>query len=793
MRACVFPGQGSQLAGMGEGLFERHPEVTAAADEILGYSVAELCLRDPRQQLDETQFTQPALYVVNALSYMSRRADGMPPPDFVAGHSLGEYNALLAAGAFSFEAGLRLVKRRGALMAGAPPGCMAAVLGCDEHRVREILEEEGLLGVDVANFNTPLQLVLAGPAAELARAQAVFSAAEATFVPLRNIRAAFHSRYMAPLVESFGETVAGVTFQPASMPVISNVSARPHRDGRVGEYLKRQMVEPVRWAQSIQYLIGEGVDTFEDLGAAGVLTKLTKAIRRELSAAAGTADSAPPETRQPAAASRPARVAHRRPLRPGEGGLAEAPGGANGTALAVTAERLGAAAFRRAYGVRRAYVAGAMYKGIASQDLVVRMGRAGYLAFFGSGGVKLADLEENVLSIQRRLGGGCPFGVNLLSTPDDPALEMAVVDLCLRHGVRSVEAASYIALSPALIRYRLRGLSRDGGGQVVSQHRVIAKVSRPEVAEAFLHPPPEEVVAELLSAGLVSEEEARLGRRMPVADDLCVEADSGGHTDMGATAVLLPAMIRQRDAVARRLGHEIEVRVGSAGGIGTPEAAASAFLLGADFILTGSINQCTVEAGISDDVKDILERMNVQDTEYAPAGDLFELGAKIQVLSKEVFFPARANRLYELWRNHGSWDEIAAPIRARIERDYFGRSFESVYEETVKHYMAKAPRQIEQAERDPHHRMALVFRWYFVHTMRLALRGAKNQKVNYQVHCGPALGAFNQWVKGTPLEPWRHRHVDVLADMIMEGAATVLQTQLQRWLGEEGTPAERSG
>jgi trans-AT polyketide synthase/acyltransferase/oxidoreductase domain-containing protein len=750
LKACVFPGQGSQFVGMGEGLFARYPEMTALADEILGCSVEELCLKDPRRRLHQTQYTQPALYVVNALTYRRRCDSGAPPPAFLAGHSLGEYNALLAAEVFDFAAGLRLVKARGELMSAVSGGGMAAVLGCDGERVEEILRARALLTLDVANYNTPSQLVLSGPAEDIARAEDIFLEIGAKYILLK-VSAAFHSRYMEPFVQPLRAALREVEFHPPKIPVLSNVSARPHEAGQIREHLERQIRQPVRWTESVRYLLDAGVEDFEEVGPGGVLTKMIKAIRET---------SVPPAARKAAA-------------------VTAAPGGR----LAVTPERLGAASFRRDYKVRRAYAAGAMYKGIASQELVVRMGKAGYIGFFGAGGVKLATLEESILAIQRSLGRGEPFGVNLLSTPNDLETEMAVVELCLRHDVRFAEAAGYVTLSPALVRYRLKSLRRDGQGRPVSIRKLIAKVSRPEVAAAFLNPPPEPMVAELLRRNLVSGEEAELARLMPMADDLCVEADSAGHTDMGVTAVLLPTMLRQRDEVCRQREYAVQVRVGSSGGIGIPEAAAAAFLLGADFIVTGSINQCTVEAGISDDVKDLLQTIGVQDTEYAPAGDMFELGARVQVLKKGVFFPARANKLHDLWRHHGSWDEIDAPARARIERDYFGRSFEQVYEETQSYYSGKSPQEIERAERDPRHKMALVFRWYFVHTMRLALAGVKDQRVNYQVHCGPALGAFNQWVKGTELEPWRNRHVDILADRIMEGAAQVLDRQLQRFAG----------
>jgi len=725
VKACVFPGQGAQAVGMGAGLFARYPEITALADEILGYSVAELCLQDPEGRLHQTQLTQPALYTVNALSYRSRCDSGAPPPDFLAGHSLGEYNALLAAEAFDFATGLRLVQRRGELMSGASGGGMAAVLGCDAETVEEILRGNGLPGLDVANYNTPSQVVLSGPLDEIARAEDLLVDAGATYIPLKNVSAAFHSRYMEALVPPLGEALDGAELRPPKIPVISNVSALPYASGEIHEIkenLLRQMRQPVRWTESIRYLLGRGVDEFEEVGPGEVLTKLVRSIRKR--------------TKPPV------------------------------TAAAALADRLGAESFRRDYKVRRACVAGAMEHGIASQDLVVRMGRAGYLGFFGAGGLGLAEIDQSIQTIRRSLDAGEPFGVQLTSCPDDPQAEMAVVDLCLRHGVRFLEASGFVAPSPALIRFRLAG---------PAAHKVIARVSRPDVAAAFFDPPPEGVVAELSSAGLISGDEAQWAVRIPTVDDVCVDADAG----IGGAAVLLPALIRLRDDVCRRRGYDTPVRVGCMGGIGTPEAAASAFLLGAEFILTGSVNQCTVEAGTSDDVKEILQTINVQDTESAPAGDLFELGAKVQVLKKDVLFAARANRLYELWRRHGSWDEIDAPIRARIERDYFGRSFEQVYEE------------IGTAERDPRHRMAMVFRWYCRHAMRLALSGVKAQRANYQVPCEPALGAFNQWVKGTPLESWRSRHVDVIADRIMEGAAEVLSRQLLR-LAAAGEPEQQS-
>jgi trans-AT polyketide synthase, acyltransferase and oxidoreductase domains len=451
--------------------------------------------------------------------------------------------------------------------------------------------------------------------------------------------------------------------------------------------------------------------------------------------------------------------------------------------MAIKPENLGSAAFRGEYGVRDAYVSGAMVKGIASAALVVRMGQTGRLAFYGSGGMRLNEIEGAVRSIQEALGGGEPYGVNLLANPSRPSAELEQVDLLLRLGVRNIEASAFMQVTPALVKFRAKGLTADGHGRLIAPNRVIAKVSRPEVAAFFLAPPPGPIVDRLKEEGQISGKEAALSARIPLASDLCVEADSAGHTDMGVMAVLLPTMVRLRDEACERHRYPAPVRVGAGGGIGSPESAASAFLLGADFILTGSINQCTVEAGTSDAVKDMLQDMGVQDTAYAPAGDLFEMGSKIQVMRRGVLFPSRANKLHDLWRNHDSLDRIEAATRKEIQDKYLGRSFEDVYRETKDYYAQEAPAEIERAERNPKTMMALTFRAYFIHTMRFALQGTREQRVNYQIHVGPALGAFNQFVNGSELEDWRNRHVDAVGDRLMDACADYMSRRLHALSG----------
>ncbi|WP_178943797.1 ACP S-malonyltransferase [Paenibacillus xylaniclasticus] len=768
MIAYLFPGQGSQIKGMGEGLFDDFKELVTKADNILGYSIEELCLEDPNDQLQQTDYTQPALYVVNALSYLKILKETGRKPDYVAGHSLGEYNALLAAGAFDFETGLKLVVKRGELMGRASGGGMAAVIGLNEETCTEIIKHHKLSEIDVANLNSPQQIVISGPKHRIEQAKAIFEDAGARAYVILKVSGAFHSRYMEYARERFEAYAAQFEFSKIEIPVISNVYARPYKYKDLRNTLVNQIVSPVKWSESIRYLMGKNVSQFIQVGPGNVLSALVKTIQREAEPLRVTDEDEDDGQNQDADQVNGEEDSE--PMR----GLVLASSPSN---KPITAESLGNQEFKERYGLKYAYLTGSMYKGISSKQMVVKVGKAGMMGFFGAGGMKLEALEDAIHYIQNELNSGEAYGMNLIHVPDHPDIEDRVVDLYLKHRVRNIEASAFMSITPSLIRYRLNGLKRDSQGGVVPKNRILAKVSRPEVFEAFLSPAPQNIVDKLLADNKITRDEALMAMEIPMADDLCVEADSGGHTDKAVAYVLVPLALKMRDEAMAQYKYHRSISVGAAGGIGTPQAAASAFMLGADFIMTGSINQCTVEAGTSDEVKDLLQQLNIQDTEYAPAGDMFELGAQIQVMKKGVFFPARANKLYDLYRHYNSIDEIDYETKKYIEEKFFKKSMEDVYEDIKSYYPAE---RIEKAEKNPKRKMALIFKWYFAYSTRLALNGDKHNKVDYQVHCGPALGAFNQWVKGTALENWRNRHVDEIGIKIMVETAQHLNDRYSK-------------
>jgi malonyl CoA-acyl carrier protein transacylase len=280
MKTYMFPGQGSQARGMGGSLFDEFPELTAKADAVLGYSIKELCLNDPQRELGKTQFTQPALFVVNALSYYKRIKDTGETPDYLAGHSLGEFNALLAAECFDFETGLKMVKKRGELMSQATDGAMAAIVNATRDQIEALLKEKGLDNVDIANYNTPLQIVISGPVADIAACQEIFQFDRVMYVPL-NTSGAFHSRLMIPAQQKFEAFLKKRKFSKPKIPVIANLTAQAYPDGAVVEYLSRQIHSTVLWSDTIHHLmsLSDGME-FIEIGHGDVLAKMILKIKQ---------------------------------------------------------------------------------------------------------------------------------------------------------------------------------------------------------------------------------------------------------------------------------------------------------------------------------------------------------------------------------------------------------------------------------------------------------------------------------------------------------------------------------
>ncbi len=438
---------------------------------------------------------------------------------------------------------------------------------------------------------------------------------------------------------------------------------------------------------------------------------------------------------------------------------------------------LGDRRFRQRHGLRYAYVCGAMANGITSCAVVEAAGRAGMIGYFGAAGLSPERVEAAIDTLQASLADA-PYGFNLIHSPNDPALEEAIVDLYLRRKVTRISASAYLRLTPSIVRYRVAGIHRNADGAIVCPNRIKAKVSRVEVATRFFSPPPAKILAALVARGQISAEEAALAAQVPMADDLTAEADSGGHTDNRPALALLPAMLALRDRMAAQYGYAEPVCVGLGGGIATPAATAAAFAMGAAYVLAGSVHQACIESGTTDLVRRMLAEAGQADVVMAPAADMFEMGVKVQVLKRGTLFAVRAAKLYDYYRRYDAWEQIPAKERQVLEKDFFRAGFQETWEKTASFFAARDPRQLERAEKDPHHKMALVFRAYLGLSSKWAVDGVPDRQLDYQIWCGPSMGAFNEWTARSFLEKPENRDTVTVAMNLLYGAAAALRIGL---------------
>lgn len=463
---------------------------------------------------------------------------------------------------------------------------------------------------------------------------------------------------------------------------------------------------------------------------------------------------------------------------------------ADGTGLSLIAvlpsiypEWLGGRKFTVAHNCRFPYVVGAMARGIATARMVVTASRHGLLGFFGAAGLRPPAVAEAVAEIKSGVAAGASWGSNLIHSPDRPEREREIVDVYLKQSVTRVSASAFMQLSPEIVRYAACGLAVNGAGRIERSNHVLAKISRPEVAAQFMAPPPHDMLRDLAAAGRISEQQAELQSRLPVAEDITVEADSGGHTDNRPLSVLFPVIATLRDRLVAEHAYERPIRLGAAGGLGTPEAVAAAFQLGADYVLTGSVNQAAVESGLALPAKRLLADCDLADVMMAPAADMFERGVRVQVLKKGTMFPVKAQRLYDIYRRHDSLDDIPEKDRVWLETQVFMADCAEAWKRTQAHCASSNPELAVKADADAKQQMALIFRSYLFMGSQWAREGNGDRRMDYQIWCGPAMGSFNDWVQGSFLEQLENRTVGQIALNLLEGACVVTRVHQVRAAG----------
>lgn len=691
-QAVVFAGQGCQVRGMGAQLHEAFEVVRwvyAEASEALDLDVAELCFTADRR-LHLTEFTQPCILTTQIAAFRAAQEQGLRPVLF-GGHSLGEYTALVAAGVLDFAAAVRIVRQRGALMQRAVPvgqGTMAALLLDDIARSGAEAEVVAA-GAQVANVNSPSQLVISGTtdSVEAARLRLARALPDLTFVPLQ-VSAPFHSDLMKGIEGPFRavlEEEAAAFERGGAAVVTSNYTGGFHAPDTLLDHLVAQISAPVRWLDNMAAL-GRGARRVVEVGPRPVLTKLFAAVGTEVHMV-GSPDDV---------------VALRR--RPGA--------------------TLGDPSFLTDHGAQLAYVIGGLGWGVGTAELVQRAASRGVLAFLGTDGLSEAAVHTAVAQLQGALSQGAPWGVSVRWRADAPEQADALLEKVVATGVRHVEVSGYPGLTQALVRARLCGARLDGQGRVRPGCRLLAKVPREDLASRFLGSPPERLVAALRAQGLLTPAEAALAPRLAMADDVCAEADGGGHRLGASPFTLLPAVLYAREAAVAEHGYA--VRVGAAGGLGDPRAVAGAFAMGADFVLTGSVHTCSPQSAFGERVQDRLAAAVVSD--FAPAPTVAGPHSEPQLfLKRGSLFVARSHAMHRELGADGA------------------EAFQRYLDEALQRARATVP----------------------------------DDEVDVAIRCGSALGAFNRAVQGTPLQSWQARDAEAIAWFLMDGAAQILQGRVE--------------
>ncbi|HXW21277.1 MAG TPA: acyltransferase domain-containing protein, partial [Rhodomicrobium sp.] len=483
---------------MGANLFASYPNYVKAADEVLGFSIEELCLNNPGGNLDRTEFTQPAIYVVSMLHYREYEAK-QGRPDFLAGHSLGEYAALTAADAMDFATGLRLVQRRGRLMSEISGGGLVAVIGAQADEIVELLAAHGLSDVEIANINSPRQVVVGGRKDRLQKLMQVAAARGLKAVPLR-VSGAFHTSTMAAAAAKLADALKDVGFALPKIPVISNVTGEAHKSEDIRQNLAEHLTKPVLWSHSIETMLAAGVEEFVEIGEHPVLTPMISDIRRSVGERV--------TRKAPETSPVPEKIESR-----------------------SRAEQ----DFRATFNCARAVIAGSMGNGISGTRLVRSLAKAGVLAFLDTEGLDLPAIRDAITELSSDPDVRGRFGVALHADLDHAERDQELVEVLLGAEVSYLEAFGYPAPSTALLRYR--GENRRGSVTSEAHNRLIARVHSLAAAAAFLSG------GQSLKAEIASLGDANAA---PQVDAICVELNSPHAVD-GSAWGLLSALLEWRD------------------------------------------------------------------------------------------------------------------------------------------------------------------------------------------------------------------------------------------------------
>ncbi|BCD97038.1 ACP S-malonyltransferase [Marinagarivorans cellulosilyticus] len=721
MKVHLFPGQGSQHPGMGKSVFDKYPEYVEQVDVTLGYSIKDLCLKDAQKKLSNTQYTQPALYVVECLSYLEAVEQG-GTPDVVVGHSLGEYSALFAAGVFDFQTGLKLVKKRGELMADTGvEGRMTAVLNMEADKIASLLKKSKIDEIDIANYNKPSQTVIAGPGKSLAVAERILTRGGANCVPL-NVSAPFHSRYMEPVVQQFSAYLDQFEFSEPKIRVLSNVTARPYSSAsEVKALLSRQISNPVRWTESVQVLMGFGDFEFSEIGPGDVLTKLVGSIKDKCGPIKieGLSDVSTQQKH-----TDEERKAHS--------------SNNSETALENPSD------FQRYFQCESSLVVGPVV-GDVKNNISSTLNTNGFLAYTELPAGSLDTVKNAISKREKSLKAGESLSLRWQSKIFDHNFDQQVAKILAGSKVKNVLVSGFHSVNTALADLRLKTL----GGE--SKCTLIALVDTMEQATKFLRPIPDALVNQLATQDSTRPLKADQHKKVMPVDAIVFSGD--------IQSVHALKQLRDSNNMEACLPQELQkVWIGSSKNIGAPSSINSALQAGFDFVLAADIFQCTKESENSEQLKQLLEDLTDNDFGLAPHPELFEFGVDVTVVTRNNSYRGVAKSLLNAWKSDLAQSRTDLSDSALVKK-YFPKGVDALWAEIASNSNYVSESEKIEAEKIPSLKLTLLLRY-------MLSEGGSSWGLDKGLTCEKSMVDFNRWLNKEGVVSWKNRRTLDLAKKI---------------------------
>ena len=446
---------------------------------------------------------------------------------------------------------------------------------------------------------------------------------------------------------------------------------------------------------------------------------------------------------------------------------------------------LGNKNFQEVHGVKYSYCVAPFEREVCSPKLVAELAQQGILGFCPVEYMDTHQVNETLTKL-RSLSNGKPYGVGYKYHPHHPDLEEHMLELFVSADVPRLFLSHYVQATKAMVHYRLTGLTANDKGVPQPKHQLFIRVPHTGLAEYFAQPAPQDLIDALVTEGRLTEEEGLLGSKLPLSQDIIVDGDvsrTGGKQDIVS---LFPAL---RHSLRRaKIGRSVEVRVGVAGELATPEAINAAFKMGADFVVTGSVNGLTIEAGGSQARKELLAKAKPEDFVSAPSFEYLDADYRVRVTKFGTMFATKANRMEELYRATDSLDGLTHEGLKFLEQKVFQCSLVEAYDKAEPFLRQWWPNLVEQATTSPKVRASLLLKWFLFESNQWAIDGVQGRQMDYQVRGDGAVGSFNLWRENTEFNDISKISVVQLALNLLKGAAVISRMQV---LKEHGVPVPK--